>query len=421
MSHQTTSPALIFPGQAARILVQLPKVHAKFDERFLQELLATNPELLPAVAIRDDVGRLLCVGREVGVQSGSIDNLYLSTTGYPVLVETKLWRNPQARREVLSQTLDYIKDLTKLDFAWFEEKWQKHSAGTPHQGVSLIGRISELAEEEIDESEFIDRVNHALVGGNIISMIVGDGIESRLQELVAHLCKDSAHLRYALALCELSFFKLGPADSDGMIVVPRIVGNVEPVQRAHVRIDLADALAQKLTITHVEAQSQLTTGPARVSLSEDDFLRSVETSAGAALRAEIEKAYKDLVDSFKLEASFKSASLMLKIPHPEGERLGASVFAFEKDGRVYNTRHMRGQLERWEILKPEVIAQLTSEYWDALNRINPHFPRDGVNHLASKKYIPFSEISLQWKEIREAIGAVTKKISTLVGVSEEAD
>lgn len=47
--------------------------------------------------------------------SGSIDNLYLSTGGYAVLVETKLWRNPQARREVLSQTLDYIKDLARED------------------------------------------------------------------------------------------------------------------------------------------------------------------------------------------------------------------------------------------------------------------------------------------------------------------
>jgi len=111
MSSQSVAPALIFPGQPARPLVQLPRVHSKFDERFLQELLASNPELLPAAAIRHDVGSLLCVGREVEVQSGFIDNLYLSTAGYPVLVETKLWRNPQARREVLSQTLDYIKDL----------------------------------------------------------------------------------------------------------------------------------------------------------------------------------------------------------------------------------------------------------------------------------------------------------------------
>lgn len=94
MSSRSVSPALIFPGQPARPLVQLPKIHSKFDERFLQELLASNPDLLPAALIRHDVGSLLCVGWEVGVSSGSTDNLYSSNAGYPVLVETKLWCNP---------------------------------------------------------------------------------------------------------------------------------------------------------------------------------------------------------------------------------------------------------------------------------------------------------------------------------------
>jgi hypothetical protein len=82
MSFHSVAPALIYPGQPARSLAQLPKIHSKFDERFLQELLARSPELLPAAAIRQDVGNLLCVGREVGVPSGSIDNLYISTAGY---------------------------------------------------------------------------------------------------------------------------------------------------------------------------------------------------------------------------------------------------------------------------------------------------------------------------------------------------
>jgi hypothetical protein len=55
------------------------------------------------------------------------DNLYLSTGGYPVLVETKLWRNPQARREVVSQALDYVKDLVNRDFAWLAERWIEHA------------------------------------------------------------------------------------------------------------------------------------------------------------------------------------------------------------------------------------------------------------------------------------------------------
>lgn len=419
MASEVPSPALLYPGQTARPLVQLPRVHAKFDERFLQELLATNPELLPASSIRQDVGDLLCVGREVGVTSGSIDNLYLSTAGYPVLVETKLWRNPQARREVLSQTLDYIKDLARKDFDWFEQQWKIHRSKTQYSETSLMERISDLAGDETDTRNFIDRVNHALDRGDVLAMIVGDGIETRLQELVAHLCKDSAHLRYALALCELSFFQLGNTDMDGMIVVPRIVGNVEPVQRAYVRVDLADTLAGKLTVTPAAAVVDPDPRPVRVDLNEDEFLRSVEASVGPEMRQKIEAAYNELIASFGLEPDFKAAGLMLKIPHPEGERPGASVFAFQKNGKVYNSGHFAGQLRRWENMEPETVQEITTDYWKKLHEIDGRLSETGMSHLNPRQFIPFSEIAVKWPAIREAIGAVTERVRKLLG--EQAD
>ena len=55
--------------------------------------------------------------------SGAIDNLYLRTAGYLVVVETKLWRNPQGRREVVSQVLDYVKDIVTRDLDWLESVW----------------------------------------------------------------------------------------------------------------------------------------------------------------------------------------------------------------------------------------------------------------------------------------------------------
>ena len=418
MSSHRISPALIFPGQSARPLVQLPRIHSKFDERFLQELLASNPELLPVAAIRHDVGSLLCVGREVGVPSGSIDNLYLSTAGYPVLVETKLWRNPQARREVLSQTLDYIKDLARLDFEWFEAQWNIRSIGTPHQGASLIERISDLAQDEINERGFVDRVNHALARGDILAMIVGDGIEARLQELIAHLCKDSAHLRYALALCELSFFQLGDADSDGMLVVPRIVSNVEPVQRAYVEVVVAQELAGKVVVT---SKSVPEDRPVRANLNEEEFLQSVEAAVGTEMRKHFQDAYNDLIESFELEPDFKAAALMLKIPDPEDRRPGASVLGFQKNGKIYNTGHLAGQLKRWEGLSEEAVQNIATDYWTALNKIDSRFSVDGLSHMAPKQFIPFAEVLTKWPAIREAVGTVVAKVLAAVDAVEKTD
>lgn len=376
-------------------------------------MLASNPELLPAAAIRQDVGSLLCVGREVAVPSGSIDNLYISAAGYPVLVETKLWRNPQARREVLSQTLDYVKDIARMDFEWFEAQWNGHRAGTPHQGTSLIERIRHLAQDDIDERSFVDRVNHALTRGDILALIVGDGIESRLQELVDHLCKDSAHLRYALALCELAFYQLELAESDGMVVVPRVVSNIEPLQRAYVRIDVAPELAGKVIAVPVDVQettSSRSAGPVRVNLDEDALLRSVEVAVGPEVRKQFEAAYNDLIESFGLEADFRAAALMLKAPDPEGEMTGASVIAFEKKGRVYNPNLMPGRLKRWGSIPPEECQKLVRDYWTELHEIDSRFPSEGASHVSPRQFIPFIDLVPKWERIKNAVGGVVSKI-----------
>ena len=54
--------------------------------------------------------------------SGSIDILCTSAEGSLCLVETKLWRNPEAHRTVLAQLLDYAKALSQMDFAEFKAR-----------------------------------------------------------------------------------------------------------------------------------------------------------------------------------------------------------------------------------------------------------------------------------------------------------
>jgi hypothetical protein len=361
MLHRKVSPAIVVPGVSVRTLERLPRVHTTFDESFLQELLADHPELLPVHDIRDDAGSLLCIGREVAVSSGAIDNLYLSTEGYPVIVETKLWRNPQARREVLSQTLDYVKELVQRDYEWSAEQWKLFSQQDQKNAGDLLTRLNDLSDDEIDEQFIVDRVNRALSRGDVIAMIVSDGIETRLQALVAHLCKDSSHLRYSLALVELACYKFGQRDDDGILVVPRIVQDVEPVQRAYVRVDVAEALEKQVTVAPVVVPEGDETTTSRVTLNEEDFLEAIEHSAGRKCRDQIQQFYNDLTASFKLEPEFKAAALMLKVPHPDGDGLGASVLALEKQGRIYNTKHMRHQLKRWG-LSPEIVEQIASDY-----------------------------------------------------------
>lgn len=420
MRQSSALPAIFRPGGNVQVLRSLPKVHNRFDESFLQDLLARNPALLPAASVRKDVGSLICVGREISLPSGSVDNLYLSTGGYPVLVETKLWRNPQARREVLSQTLDYIKDLATKDFEWFQNQWKTWNKDSPSGSSDLLEELSRQTDYDLDERELIDRVNRALARGDLLAMIVGDGIETRLQELVDHLCNESAHLRYVLTLCELAFYEAGPAESDGFLIVPRIVSNIEPVERAYVRVDIAPGLEEKLIVTPVRVAPAGGSTPSRTNLSADEFFHSVETSSGTQTRQRIEAAINELIEQFGLEPEYKAAAVMLKLPDPSEEARGASLIAFEKSGRIYNTTHMKGQLSRWETLPFELASDICTEYWKHLHKIDPLFEEAGMSHMSPKAFIPFARIQEKWPKIRDCIGATVQKIRQHIDKSGNA-
>lgn len=411
MSLRTVCPAIIVPGEPARELKRLPRVHTEFDEDYLQELLAKHPEILPVHAIRADIGSLLCIGREIAVSSGSIDILYLSTAGYPVIVETKLWRNPQARREVLSQTLDYVKDVVQKDYEWFEEQWAQSPLPQDQEPSGLISELNRLSADELDETFIVDRVNRALANGDVIALIVGDGIETRLQELVAHLCKDSSHLRYSLALIELGCFKIGEEHSNTVLVIPRIVQDVEPVQRAYVRVEVAQSLRDQIAVTPVIDSGIDTTKYSRVTLNEDDFSLAVQQTAGRECADSMRQFYNDLVQEFSLKPDFKTAAVMLKVPSPDGEGPDVSIIALEKQGRLYNTQHMFHQLKSWN-LNQETVENIVYDYWSALHTIDSRFREDGINHLADNQFVPFLEIADKLPEIKHLIGQTVSAIKS---------
>ena len=86
----------------------------KVEEGWLQELIRKNPDLLPVPDIEPAYAPLVSIECEVPTQVGSIDNLYVSPTGLLTIVETKLWRNPEARRQVVGQIIDYAKEVRVL-------------------------------------------------------------------------------------------------------------------------------------------------------------------------------------------------------------------------------------------------------------------------------------------------------------------
>jgi hypothetical protein len=125
--RRTGTPLL----QASDGLIIQPKrvsfTQKTFDENRIQELICAHPEILPVNEIEPIFSPLISIGREVPTKAGFIDNLYLSPQGYLTIVETKLWRNPEARREVVGQIIYYAKDISKWSFKELEDQVRVYS------------------------------------------------------------------------------------------------------------------------------------------------------------------------------------------------------------------------------------------------------------------------------------------------------
>ena len=102
--------------QMRRIALQQGGGSNQFKEDWLQDFLFTYPDTIPFRDFDPALGSVLPVCREMSTPAGFVDLVCVTTAGKLVLIETKLFRNPEARREVVSQILDYAKEMTSWRF-----------------------------------------------------------------------------------------------------------------------------------------------------------------------------------------------------------------------------------------------------------------------------------------------------------------
>ena len=98
------------PERAERILLGSDKTK---DEAWLRDQLFAHPEIIPVTEVDPTFGPLVPLCRELRTDAGPIDAVFINSDGRLTIVECKLWKNPQARREVIAQTLDYVSALSQ--------------------------------------------------------------------------------------------------------------------------------------------------------------------------------------------------------------------------------------------------------------------------------------------------------------------
>jgi hypothetical protein len=83
------------------------------SEAYIQALVHEHPACLPIAEIDPMFADPVAICTELNTLAGPIDNFMVTPSGLPILVECKLWRSPEARREVVGQILDYAKELSR--------------------------------------------------------------------------------------------------------------------------------------------------------------------------------------------------------------------------------------------------------------------------------------------------------------------
>jgi len=326
-------PFLVDSERRGVVLRRIELSDQLIQEEWIQEVLRGNPSLLPfhdtEWAFRDPI----CIGREVNTGVGPLDNLYISQRGRLTVVECKLYRNPESRRKVVGQILDYAAQLR----SWTYEKLDSICRSYNQIHRSSNDGLFETAAKEFDlppeaEVDFVDSVNKGLREGHFLLMILGDGIRTGLEEIV-ELVRGKADLSFTLALAELQLYELG----DGRrLIVPYLLQRTETiVQRLAVRVDgKSDVRVSSLEPLQVpqipDSGDAKPSGTQRRRLDEEEFL--------ALLPDGQEQAAREFIQCMKdtdVRIIPRSAGLSFRIQNRITGGTDFGLFVLTTDGQLY--------------------------------------------------------------------------------------
>ena len=316
MPKASGTPALISSDGSRQPLERVQLGAGLHDEEWLQKLIFDHPALLPIAQIEPGFGSPIPAAREVACGAGYIDNLYLTPSGQIIVVETKLWRNVQARREVVAQALDYVAALMRLGYERFEAAVLKARAAP---SLSSLYDLVREHPEALDQTAFIDAVSHSLARGRMLVLVLGDGIREEAEAL-AELLQSHAGAHFTFALVELATWR--NVLTGELLVLPNTLAQTVMIERGILRFEGALPTIQSV---HAARDAKPTT------LTEEMFFEELgrkNPQAPAAI-----KSFLKLIEPLGVYPEFL-ASLNLKAELPFHSR--ATNFGYiTKTGKLW--------------------------------------------------------------------------------------
>ena len=192
-------------------------------ESLLDDLLFRFPAALPISEIDSAYVDPVPICQQLSTSAGFVDLLFVTPAGRIVLVENKLWRNPEARRKVVGQILDYAAAMAKWSY---EDLQREVSKRTQIKGNSLF----ELVKEKhplLSEARFVDAVSTSLKRGRFLLLVCGDGIREGTQNIASFLDRFTA-MDFSFGLVEIA---ISEDETGDRFVLPRTLAKPEIISR----------------------------------------------------------------------------------------------------------------------------------------------------------------------------------------------
>jgi hypothetical protein len=304
-------------------------------ETELQGLLAESPSLISIDEIREGAPPLVVAVREVGLPgSGQTDLLAFNAQGDIAIVECKLAANPEIKRKVIAQVLEYGAYLWNMTYEELNDRVYQR------KNQHLAELVSTAVDDpEWDEEAFRNAIEENLSKGSFILVIAVDEMNDELKRTMLFL-NTCGNPEFAFTVLEMKRFQKNPTE----ILVPQLHGDV--------------------------VKSHLRSGrKGRRQWTKDEFFTEIEGKLSSDLYGMIEEIYlwsNDKADRVWFGTGVATGSFTFHYQLPKGV---ASIFSIYTSGQL---------VINYGWLSRRVNEELLNEFHSQLTRIESfnNFPAE---------------------------------------------
>lgn len=317
-------------------------------ETELQYLISESPSLIPLDEIDESTAVATVAVREFGLPgSGNTDIVLFGPKGDISIIECKLASNPESKRKVIGQILEYAAFLWEMKYEEVDERV------TRIMDRSLADLVADTVEgTEWDEEEFRAGVVQTLAAGSFTLIIAVDQINDELSRIIKYLGA-SVNAGFTFGALEMRRYRSG----DNEILVPHLYSSTKPRDRS--------LTSRRRTWTERELLESIDTNLANdvASVIKTIYAWAKETADKVWLGTGIQKGsftYHFVNDgkTISVFTIYADGSINLNIPYMNGKIAKQSLDRFYKTVKSIRVfEDIPSDYTRWS------TRRITPDYW----------------------------------------------------------